>query len=131
MQEEVIGFDDLFFFSSRRRHTRCGRDWSSDVCSSDLCSVRNMATAASSGCSRLREQPLLAAVAMFLTEQWRQSLAQAWLRAGPESDRYAAAVELGDALVRLDVDASRGSGAAVADRLIALQPRLHACHLAC
>src|SRR3984885_11908837 len=24
------------FFSSRRRHTRCGRDWSSDVCSSDL-----------------------------------------------------------------------------------------------
>src|SRR2546429_5451065 len=25
----------LFFFSSRRRHTRCSRDWSSDVCSSD------------------------------------------------------------------------------------------------
>src|SRR3989442_14524988 len=28
--------DSFFFFSSRRRHTRCGRDWSSDVCSSDL-----------------------------------------------------------------------------------------------
>src|SRR5712675_3360534 len=27
-----------FFFSSRRRHTRCSRDWSSDVCSSDLAS---------------------------------------------------------------------------------------------
>src|SRR2546429_7206008 len=27
----------FFFFSSRRRHTRCSRDWSSDVCSSDLC----------------------------------------------------------------------------------------------
>src|SRR3989442_15689829 len=26
----------MIFFSSRRRHTRCGRDWSSDVCSSDL-----------------------------------------------------------------------------------------------
>src|SRR6266436_724478 len=26
----------VFFFSSRRRHTRCSRDWSSDVCSSDL-----------------------------------------------------------------------------------------------
>src|SRR5690606_39412828 len=26
----------LFFFSSRRRHTRFSRDWSSDVCSSDL-----------------------------------------------------------------------------------------------
>ena len=26
----------FFFFSSRRRHTRLVRDWSSDVCSSDL-----------------------------------------------------------------------------------------------
>src|SRR2546429_7304840 len=36
--------DDLmtfyFFFSSRRRHTRCSRDWSSDVCSSDLTEPR-------------------------------------------------------------------------------------------
>src|SRR6266498_2641573 len=31
----VISYEG-FFFSSRRRHTRCGRDWSSDVCSSDL-----------------------------------------------------------------------------------------------
>src|SRR5690606_39998314 len=30
----------LFFFSSRRRHTRFSRDWSSDVCSSDLTLVR-------------------------------------------------------------------------------------------
>src|SRR3989449_5977405 len=29
----------FFFFSSRRRHTRCSRDWSSDVCSSDLTSA--------------------------------------------------------------------------------------------
>src|SRR5262245_20760876 len=28
-------FERLFFFSSRRRHTRCLSDWSSDVCSSD------------------------------------------------------------------------------------------------
>src|SRR5262245_64679368 len=27
---------EFFFFSSRRRHTRCLSDWSSDVCSSDL-----------------------------------------------------------------------------------------------
>src|SRR6266436_6481087 len=26
----------LFFLSGRRRHTRCSRDWSSDVCSADL-----------------------------------------------------------------------------------------------
>src|SRR5205809_6590912 len=32
----------LFFFSSRRRHTRCSRDWSSDVCSSDLDSIRRL-----------------------------------------------------------------------------------------
>src|SRR5690606_40802647 len=28
-----------FFFSSRRRHTRFSRDWSSDVCSSDLATL--------------------------------------------------------------------------------------------
>src|SRR5216684_6268013 len=32
----------VFFFSSRRRHTRCSRDWSSDVCSSDLTSALHM-----------------------------------------------------------------------------------------
>src|SRR5690606_39641840 len=33
--KSVVGFF-FFFFSSRRRHTRFSRDWSSDVCSSDL-----------------------------------------------------------------------------------------------
>src|SRR5690606_39728384 len=32
----LLCFLILFFFSSRRRHTRFSRDWSSDVCSSDL-----------------------------------------------------------------------------------------------
>src|SRR5688572_30903435 len=31
------GTSHTFFFSSRRRHTRFDCDWSSDVCSSDLC----------------------------------------------------------------------------------------------
>src|SRR3989440_1786706 len=31
-----VWFFFFFFFSSRRRHTRSDRDWSSDVCSSDL-----------------------------------------------------------------------------------------------
>src|SRR5439155_16809725 len=31
----------FFFFSSRRRHTRWPRDWSSDVCSSDLSEKRS------------------------------------------------------------------------------------------
>src|SRR5947199_1949139 len=32
----VFHYACFFFFSSRRRHTRCLSDWSSDVCSSDL-----------------------------------------------------------------------------------------------
>src|SRR5690606_40593804 len=32
----ILSFLFIFFFSSRRRHTRFSRDWSSDVCSSDL-----------------------------------------------------------------------------------------------
>src|SRR5438445_1660977 len=32
----ICGYHVVFFFSSRRRHTRYWRDWSSDVCSSDL-----------------------------------------------------------------------------------------------
>src|SRR5690606_39414550 len=32
----MVIFVFFFFFSSRRRHTRFSRDWSSDVCSSDL-----------------------------------------------------------------------------------------------
>src|SRR5947209_17458657 len=32
----VLVLSCFFFFSSRRRHTRYWRDWSSDVCSSDL-----------------------------------------------------------------------------------------------
>src|SRR5699024_12131109 len=38
IQMTLMIFDSrfCFFFSSRRRHTRSKRDWSSDVCSSDL-----------------------------------------------------------------------------------------------
>src|SRR5690606_20468871 len=35
----------FFFFSSRRRHTRFSRDWSSDVCSSDLPAMSTIADA--------------------------------------------------------------------------------------
>src|SRR5258705_257616 len=38
MTASMISILCLFFFSSRRRHTRCLSDWSSDVCSSDLVS---------------------------------------------------------------------------------------------
>src|SRR5690349_22922681 len=43
----VFIFFFFFFFSSRRRHTRSLRDWSSDVCSSDLVAPLQGAFAAS------------------------------------------------------------------------------------
>src|SRR5690606_40369356 len=39
----------FFFFSSRRRHTRFSRDWSSDVCSSDLHRYISWAQSGSTG----------------------------------------------------------------------------------
>src|SRR2546430_17429733 len=43
MQRRVAGY--VFFFSSRRRHTRFDCDWSSDVCSSDLLFLYNIRAA--------------------------------------------------------------------------------------
>src|SRR5205814_5472696 len=40
-----------YFFSSRRRHTICLSDWSSDVCSSDLVIMFTYAPPAENGCS--------------------------------------------------------------------------------
>src|SRR6266508_4989979 len=52
----------FFFFSSRRRHTRWPRDWSSDVCSSDLPSLRPA------------DRAFLAALARVLPRRRRQGL---------------------------------------------------------
>src|SRR5258705_7813089 len=45
--------DGFFFFSSRRRHTRCLSDWSSDVCSSDLLQPRKVSVELRNSKSRL------------------------------------------------------------------------------
>src|SRR5699024_11432682 len=42
----------FFFFSSRRRHTRSKRDWSSDVCSSDLADRRGLGQCPDGGLRR-------------------------------------------------------------------------------
>src|SRR5215203_7157955 len=42
----IIPSRTVFFFSSRRRHTRYWRDWSSDVCSSDLTTISTTAVIA-------------------------------------------------------------------------------------
>src|SRR5438105_14274811 len=44
----------FFFFSSRRRHTRSTRDWSSDVCSSDLyCGTVDMGQGSDTGMAQI------------------------------------------------------------------------------
>src|SRR6266496_4913460 len=47
------GTNIVFFFSSRRRHTRSLRDWSSDVCSSDLTKDARLAEGKALGGSAL------------------------------------------------------------------------------
>src|SRR5207247_3371933 len=47
----------FFFFSSRRRHTRSTRDWSSDVCSSDLLRLRALRPRNAPAPSRVAEPP--------------------------------------------------------------------------
>src|SRR5699024_12003819 len=53
-----------FFFSSRRRHTRSKRDWSSDVCSSDLAYKNNQKL------PRLNENLKLEETVLCLNHRW-------------------------------------------------------------
>src|SRR5690606_40372450 len=58
---------DFFFFASRRRHTRFSRDWSSDLCSSDL---------PYAACPTPREQPPRG------TRTWPPHVVTRWHRPG-------------------------------------------------
>src|SRR2546429_2378936 len=60
----------FFFFSSRRRHTRCSRDWSSDVCSSDL---------TTRGLERRRQTSLSMALGARASRVVRQALTESIL----------------------------------------------------
>src|SRR5215471_19633571 len=53
------GFILFFFFSSRRRHTRSLRDWSSDVCSSDLDALARFVEAYEPGAAATEEVGLV------------------------------------------------------------------------
>src|SRR6266542_2712825 len=100
-----------FFFSSRRRHTRCYRDWSSDVCSSDLFPVdgEDLGTAvAHRACEHVVEQIELAVTPHERCGQ-RPELAPTVARSeGPvSSDQLPEATELQGA-GRLGLDVARG-----------------------
>lgn len=80
---------------------------------------------------RLQGRALLASVARFLGDQWRQSLVHAWLREGIGSDRYCDALAVGDAIIAVDEDAAHARGHAVAEGLLALEQPLRDCYVAC
>lgn len=80
---------------------------------------------------RLAKAPLTETVADFLIEHWQHHLVQTLLREGRESPKHADVLALADALIVVDGLAAQGRGAVVADRLIALQPAITECLVAC
>src|SRR5690349_24109961 len=70
----------FFFFSSRRRHTRSLRDWSSDVCSSDLVLEHAVAEAvaghvrAAASARQRRRRPYLAGLLVARSEEHTSEL---------------------------------------------------------
>src|ERR1022692_5114781 len=71
----------VFFFSSRRRHTRLQGDWSSDVCSSDLHAPSGCHQAGKPGCriesedrksTRLNSSHLVISYAVFCLKKKKQ-----------------------------------------------------------
>src|SRR3989449_7880749 len=62
LEGKIHLYSFVFFFSSRRRHTRCSRDWSSDVCSSDLVPLAKLVLADPTTPLRsLTQEPLISA----------------------------------------------------------------------
>src|SRR5690606_40126174 len=60
----IFHLNVIFFFSSRRRHTSFSRDWSSDVCSSDLLPEIQTRPPPISALMRSRDKPLASASAL-------------------------------------------------------------------
>ncbi len=74
---------------------------------------------------------LLPSVAQFLSDQWRHSLVHALVRDGPTSARFHDAVAIGDAILRIDMDAAHARGNVVAEALNAVAQPLRNCYVAC
>src|SRR5690606_41038991 len=98
----------FFFFSSRRRHTRFSRDWSSDVCSSDL-AIGKHADAAQEieHARRLDPRSLSATAAAGMVYFYAGDLK----RAVDECDRALALDQIGRASCRERGEVRGGGGA--------------------
>src|SRR5690349_24589424 len=80
----------FFFFSSRRRHTRSLRDWSSDVCSSDLAGANAKPPSLRVGTSRGTSKRAIA--------KKRRPFAR-WIEIGRASCRERGEIAVGDGAV--------------------------------
>src|SRR5207247_5114657 len=75
----------FFFFSSRRRHTRSTRDWSSDVCSSDLDPLGRLLSVKREAPTCTGHRPV---ATTRLTEPWLQLITrESGLTAGRSEER--------------------------------------------
>ncbi|TWI02681.1 uncharacterized protein DUF1631 [Luteimonas cucumeris] len=75
----------------------------------------------------VREYKLTAPVRQFLSEHWQHHVVQTLLRDGVDSARHIGAMNLGQALVEIDIAAGSAQGAVIADRLLLLMPLLRDC----
>src|SRR5436189_608799 len=100
-----MAFIYLFFFSSRRRHTRYIGDWSSDVCSSDLPSRAGRHLKAATKESR-------GGLAAY-RHDWKTEIAK--MRARIEKERTPPGKKIGRASCRERVEISVGALAHTAD----------------
>jgi len=75
----------------------------------------------------VREYRLTAPVRQFLSEHWQHHVVQTLLRDGADSARHIGAMNLGQALVEIDIAAGSAQGAVIADRLLLLMPLLRDC----
>jgi len=90
-----------------------------------LMQARQDAADALSQC--VREYKLTAPVRQFLSEHWQHHVVQTLLRDGADSARHIGAMNLGQALVEIDIAAASAQGAVIADRLLLLMPLLRDC----
>lgn len=75
----------------------------------------------------VRDYKLTAPVRQFMSEHWQHHVVQTLLRDGADSARHIGAMNLGQALVEIDIAAGSAQGAVIADRLLLLMPLLRDC----
>src|SRR5947199_7801564 len=100
-----------FFFSSRRRHTRCLSDWSSDVCSSDLSQIGSATRVAAGAYPAAAEPPERPKPPPRLIADFRPGVPD--LASFPRSDWVWATREACGSMANLDLDYGDPRGSAV------------------